>query len=120
MTLKEYLEERPAEGDYTYGVQSSQDDLENASSAPVRLPRGSKNWERADRYRGVLFQVSDSWRVVVCRDGLQWILQQREGRDHWEGKHFFSRKSHLGEAIKEKFGEKVFSRVKARIDLLPI
>lgn len=32
--------------------------------------------ERSDRYAGDLHRAGD-WRVALCRDGLQWLLQRR-------------------------------------------
>ena len=33
--------------------------------------------ETSDRYQGELFRDGD-YRVVVCRDGIQWLLQRRK------------------------------------------
>jgi hypothetical protein len=35
--------------------------------------------ERSDSYRGEVLRSGD-WRVAVCRDGLQWLLQHRRER----------------------------------------
>lgn len=32
--------------------------------------------ERSDRYAGEIHRAGD-WRVALCRDGLQWLLQRR-------------------------------------------
>ena len=34
--------------------------------------------ERDDAYRNVVAQLAPRWRVIVCRDGIQWILQRKE------------------------------------------
>lgn len=45
----------------------------------VGLGRVSKR-EGDDRYCGVIFEIPETqWRVAVCKDGYQWLLQQREG-----------------------------------------
>lgn len=44
-------------------------------------------------YRAVVVVLSHRWRVIVCRDGLQWVLQrhdgQRHGRARWTGTRYF-------------------------------
>lgn len=48
--------------------------------------------ERDDDYRDVVCILSDRWRVIVCRDGLQWIIQRRDGerfgQTRWTGIHY--------------------------------
>jgi len=48
--------------------------------------------ETADDYRAVIATLSDCWRVIVCRDALQWIVQrtdgERAGRARWTGVHY--------------------------------
>lgn len=34
--------------------------------------------ETADDYPRLVTELCAGWRVVVCRDGIQWILQRRE------------------------------------------
>lgn len=34
--------------------------------------------ERDDAYRNVVAQLAPRWRVIICRDGIQWILQRKE------------------------------------------
>lgn len=34
--------------------------------------------ETGDDYRKVVVQLSDELRVVICKDGVQWILQRRK------------------------------------------
>lgn len=33
--------------------------------------------ETDDTYRGVIALLNTRWRIVACRDGIQWILQHR-------------------------------------------
>jgi hypothetical protein len=35
--------------------------------------------ESDNNYHGVIAVLNDRWRVIVCRDGIQWTLQQRKG-----------------------------------------
>ena len=49
--------------------------------------------ETADSYAAVVAQLNDQWRVIECRDGIQWILQrrdgQRAGQPRWMGVRYF-------------------------------
>jgi len=48
--------------------------------------------EESDNYHAVVARLNDGWRVIVCRAGIQWILQhrsgQRHGRARWEGRSY--------------------------------
>ncbi|MET3775015.1 hypothetical protein ABID20_000558 [Rhizobium alvei] len=60
---------------------------------PAR-PNHSRN-ESDEGYQPVVVQLAPRWRVIVCRDGLQWILQQRLSatetltRAGWRGRRYF-------------------------------
>ena len=62
-----------------------------AKSSTTRT--ASRHHETADDYVGLVAQLSDRWRVITCRDHLQWILQkrdaQRSGRPRWTGVRYF-------------------------------
>ena len=49
--------------------------------------------ETADDYTGVVAMLNEDWRVIECRDGIQWILQHRGSpkrlrKDDWRGRSF--------------------------------
>jgi hypothetical protein len=49
--------------------------------------------ESADDYSGFVAQLNPDWRVVECRDRVQWILQRRGSpkkprRDDWRGRSY--------------------------------
>lgn len=49
--------------------------------------------ETADDYLGFVAQLNLDWRVVGCRDRIQWILQHRGSpkksrRDDWRGRSY--------------------------------
>lgn len=61
-------------------------------SAVTRVPGalGSEEW---DSYPHVIARLNSQWRVIACRDDLQWILQARrgtqDGRPRWRNRYSF-------------------------------
>ena len=56
-------------------------------------PDAKASQKEADAdYAGEIARLSDRWRVIVCRDRIQWILQSRDaGGSHmarWRGRHY--------------------------------
>lgn len=49
--------------------------------------------EEADDYRAIVARLNDNWRVIECRDAIQWIVQQRSGTRHgqprWDGRNYY-------------------------------
>jgi hypothetical protein len=43
--------------------------------------------ENSDDYPCVVAALNPKWRVIVCRNALQWILQRRQGKT-WRGYWF--------------------------------
>ena len=43
--------------------------------------------ERDDAYFGTIVQFSPRWRLVLCKDQMQWIIQKKESsrRGDWRG-----------------------------------
>jgi hypothetical protein len=68
----------------------------------------ASNQEEADDYVGVVLILDEKWRVVVCRDGIQWILQHRAGRRHgkarWDGKCYCRTREGLASRVRELAG----------------
>ena len=63
----------------------------------MRNKLDEEHGEGGDGYARVVVQLNDKWRVVVCRSGIQWILQRRKGDGGgWAGRSF----CRTGEAIK--------------------
>ena len=49
--------------------------------------------ETADDYAKVVVMLSEDWRIIECRDGIQWILQHRGSpkkprKDDWRGRSY--------------------------------
>lgn len=53
---------------------------------------GKASQEAADDYQDEIVRLNDRWRVIVCKDGIQWILQRRDaGGSHaarWRGRSY--------------------------------
>ncbi|MBZ9975965.1 hypothetical protein [Mesorhizobium sp. BR-1-1-10] len=48
--------------------------------------------EESENYPAVVVKLNAGWRVIECRDGIQWILQRLAGKRHgqarWEGRSY--------------------------------
>ena len=53
--------------------------------------------ERDDAYRYVVAQLAPRWRVIVCKDGIQWILQRKEASHGgpWRGVSYHTNRDRL-------------------------
>ena len=81
---------------------AAQDQAENFGSVvgavedqnhPFQIPSVAKiSREEAEDYRTVITVLNRRWRVIECRDGIQWILQRRVGLRHgqprWDGRRY--------------------------------
>ena len=56
--------------------------------------------ESDDDYRDVIALLAPRWRVICCRDGIQWILQKKEASHEapWRGVKHLTTKATLIEA----------------------
>jgi hypothetical protein len=52
----------------------------------------------------VIARLNDRWRVVACKNNIQWILQVRRG-NRWHGKYFFRTREGLVLLAREYAGE---------------
>ena len=56
------------------------------------LPQRLSHRERDDSYAKVIAQLGPRWRVIICKDGIQWILQRRSvappNTGTWAGKSY--------------------------------
>ncbi|PAP97800.1 hypothetical protein LRP31_23600 [Mesorhizobium mediterraneum] len=88
-------------------------------TGPVSVP---DNRERSDTYTNIVFRINDRWRVIICPEGIQWILQKRkgnlDGRPAWNGVKFCRSKVGLSRALKEEVGD-VSPEVDAQLAQLP-
>lgn len=65
--------------------------------------------ETASDYSAVVATLGDRWRVVECRDRLQWILQRREGSraggGRWTGEVYFRSRDALISFCRTRAGQ---------------
>ena len=50
--------------------------------------------ERDDAYKGIVIKFCSRWRLIVCKDQIQWILQKRENYHggNWKGQRYVTSK----------------------------
>ena len=57
------------------------------------------NRERDDGFSQVVVQLAPRWRVIVCKDYLQWIIQKRTSeplhRGEWRGQSYVTSRNSL-------------------------
>ena len=49
----------------------------HAGLTPVYIP---SHRERDDNYQSVIVQLDPRWRIIECRDAIQWIIQKRSAK----------------------------------------
>ena len=56
------------------------------------LPLSSSSRERDDNYTSIVVLLTRRWRIIVCKHGIQWILQKRSvappNTGTWAGKSY--------------------------------
>jgi predicted DNA-binding transcriptional regulator AlpA len=71
------------------------------------------NQETSDSYEAVICQIVNNHRVILCKRGLQWIIQSsdgyRGGRRRWTGKSYVTSRNKLIELCRglDGFSEQV-------------
>lgn len=67
----------------------------NLLGAAVTAPMSHK--ERDDNYNSVIVQLAPRWRVIACKDGMQWIVQQKEASHGgpWRGMSYHTNRDGL-------------------------
>lgn len=85
-------------------------------SQPPQKPGKHRLKEHSDDYPNVVMSLDERWRVIVCRNGIQWILQYRKSLtkpDLWEGRSYCQTREGLERAIKEKIGRTILEEENA-------
>ena len=69
-------------------------------------PQPPSHRERDDNYAKVIAQLAPRWRVIICKDGIQWILQQRSvpfpNTGTWAGKSYSTTRDALIAACSDR------------------
>lgn len=84
--------------------------------------RGISGNESDDDYPGVLFEVANRWRVILCKDRIQFILQYRVSPTaprSWRGKSFPTARESLRDSIERLVGAYAAEFVRPQLDALP-
>jgi hypothetical protein len=95
-----------------------------AETPAARLP-GPPWGEENDAYP-VVASLNERWRVIVCKNSIQWVLQQRRGgRNHWRGRSYCRTREALIRCSHEHAGTidaialVILLRLPARIEVQP-
>jgi len=77
--------------------------------------------ERDDAYIGTIVQFSLRWRLILCKDQMQWIIQKKESshRGFWRGKQYLTCKDSVLKAS-VRLGLLSDQKVKAVLHALPM
>jgi hypothetical protein len=56
----------------------------------------SRCGEESSDYRPVIATLNADWRVITCKNSIQWVLQKRRGKsDRWDSRFFFRTRAGL-------------------------
>lgn len=85
-------------------------DPQEQHRAQRRIPEPRQSHREGDEnYRKVVVRLNEHWRVIECRDGIQWILQrsdgERRGWTRWSARSYCRSKNALIRACRTSTGE---------------
>ena len=70
-----------------------------ANNDGVDITECHSHRERDDGYSKVIIQLAPRWRIIECRNALQWIIQHRSAkllnRGHWLGVSYLTSRNKL-------------------------
>lgn len=70
----------------------------------TKTTKGTDHREGSDYYAWIVAQFADGWRLIECRDGVQWILQKSRrngGETRWYSRFHFRSKAGLTRGVAE-------------------
>ena len=74
------------------------------SNEGVDMTECNSHRERDDNYNKVIIQLAPRWRIIECKNALQWIIQHRAAKPlnpgHWLGVSYITSRSKLIEVSK--------------------
>lgn len=106
---------------FDFPVGEPPPDEEKVCSTPLCGSNPHEKREGYDAYCGVVFVFPESrWRVAICREGRQYLLQHFKRENVWENRSYFATKGGLKDGIVSKLGMNKYLEVKNKIDDLKI
>ena len=73
--------------------------LPRANNDGVDITECQSHRERDDSYSKVIIQLAPRWRIIECRNALQWIIQHRSAkplnRGNWLGVSYLTSRNKL-------------------------
>ena len=70
-----------------------------ANNGGVDTDNGHSHRERDDNYSKIIIQLAPRWRIIKCRNALQWIIQHRSAkplnRGNWLGVSYLTSRNKL-------------------------
>lgn len=98
---------------------SSIRNVDDLSLGPLHAP---DNDEKSDTYYRLVIQLNTTWRIILCKNGIQWILQKRKGsyngKPAWRGRSYCRSKAGLCRTVR-KHVPKVSPEADAQLAQLP-
>ena len=89
------------------GAKEASLDREDDKQAAGPPPKPNRE-EKSDGYSKIVVQLNRNWRVIECKDGIQWILQSSKGfykdKPAWRGRSYCRTKKGLLKCINGKVG----------------
>jgi hypothetical protein len=77
-----------------------------AGKSSARHPGSPWHGEESDDYRHVIAVLNHGWRVVTCKNSIQWILQKRRGeQNRWRSQYFCCTREVLIRCVREYAGQ---------------
>lgn len=87
-----------------------------------QVRRARQHHETADEYSQIVVRLNTTWRVIVCKHGIQWILQRkdanRSGRPRWKAVRYFRTRNALIRVSRTSCGA-IAPAVQAILEALP-
>lgn len=102
------------------GVSLPISEPQHASIDTLQADKRRSGREQSEDYSRVVCVLNDRWRVIVCKNAIQWILQQRR-RDtpKWDGASYCTTRQGLLRCIREKVKDEIDPSALVELEALP-
>lgn len=78
--------------------------------AAMRPALGRSTQEKSDGYYKIIIRIDEKWRVIECKEGIQWIIQKRKGKFQvktaWKSESFCRSRKALRRWVRIKTGQR--------------